>query len=304
MANKIRWYKRDPNAALEGMAVLTLEERGAYNTILDLIYTKDGKVDDDDRFLAGWMRVDVRVWRRIRRRLLDLGKLYIDGTYLRHSRADTEVSRALLRVASAEEAGRASAAKREADRNVSNDLASTDVERTPQLSTTTSTSTYRGPSPTPSPGAAREKEAAEISAVAMADVPISIRADPRMRGLNAWIERLLVEGVHKASIIEGLSRSAVSLDAAPSTFEYFRPAIDRAEAAHRSRPASSGAAVSLDGFHRHIATELAIRRDDLIGHVGADRLASLHTDFIAGTIGMGEILANFRNADWMRSAGA
>ena len=28
----IRWYKRDPDAALNGMAVLTLEERGAYNT--------------------------------------------------------------------------------------------------------------------------------------------------------------------------------------------------------------------------------------------------------------------------------
>jgi len=41
MANQTRWYKRDPNAALEGMAVLTLEERGAYNTVLDLIYTHD-----------------------------------------------------------------------------------------------------------------------------------------------------------------------------------------------------------------------------------------------------------------------
>ena len=50
MANQTRWYKRDPNAALEGMAVLTLEERGAYNTVLDLIYTHDGSVDDDDRY--------------------------------------------------------------------------------------------------------------------------------------------------------------------------------------------------------------------------------------------------------------
>jgi len=41
---KVRWYKRDPNAALTGMAGLTLEERGAYNTILDLIYANDGAV--------------------------------------------------------------------------------------------------------------------------------------------------------------------------------------------------------------------------------------------------------------------
>ena len=38
----VKWYKRDPNAALTGMASLTLEERGAYNTILDLIYAHDG----------------------------------------------------------------------------------------------------------------------------------------------------------------------------------------------------------------------------------------------------------------------
>ena len=30
-----KWHKRDRNAALRGMAALTLEERGAYNTILD-----------------------------------------------------------------------------------------------------------------------------------------------------------------------------------------------------------------------------------------------------------------------------
>jgi hypothetical protein len=28
----VKWYKRDPNAALTGMASLTLEERGAYRS--------------------------------------------------------------------------------------------------------------------------------------------------------------------------------------------------------------------------------------------------------------------------------
>ena len=36
----LKWYKRDPDAALSGMFELTLEERGAYNTILDLIYSR------------------------------------------------------------------------------------------------------------------------------------------------------------------------------------------------------------------------------------------------------------------------
>lgn len=139
MANQIRWYKRDPNAALEGMAMLTLEERGAYNTTLDLIYSHDGKVDDDDRYLAGWLRVDVRVWRRIRARLLVLGKLYLHAGSLRNERADREVDAALHRVASAAQAGLASAAKRESDRKIINGLASTSVERTSQLPTPTPT---------------------------------------------------------------------------------------------------------------------------------------------------------------------
>lgn len=139
MANQIRWYKRDPNAALEGMAVLTLEERGAYNTVLDLIYSHDGKVDDDDRFIAGWLRVDVRVWRRLRGRLLDLGKLYLHAGFLRNERADREVHAALHRVASAAQAGLASAAKREGDRRIIKGLNSTTVERALQLPTPTPT---------------------------------------------------------------------------------------------------------------------------------------------------------------------
>lgn len=135
--SEIKWYKRDPNASLVGMMCLTLEERGAYNTVLDLIYDNGGKVIDDDRFLAGWMRCDVRVWKRIKNRLLELGKLYNDGDFLRSYAADRGVSDALLRIGSAKEAGRASAAKREAQLKENNDIASTPVERPFQQTTTT-----------------------------------------------------------------------------------------------------------------------------------------------------------------------
>lgn len=108
----IKWYKRDPDAALQGMFELSLEERGAYNTVLDLIYAKSNKLPDDDRFVAGWMRVDVRVWRRIKARLIALRKLRVEGGFLRNGRADVEVDKALLRVLSAADAGRASASKR------------------------------------------------------------------------------------------------------------------------------------------------------------------------------------------------
>jgi uncharacterized protein YdaU (DUF1376 family) len=106
---QIKWYKRDPSAALNGMMELSLEERGAYNTVLDLIYSRDGNLHDDDRFIAGWLRVDVRVWKRIKGALLARGKLYVDGDLLRNERADAEVLSALSRVGSARDAGLASA---------------------------------------------------------------------------------------------------------------------------------------------------------------------------------------------------
>ena len=139
MANHLHWYQRAPKAALEGMAVLTLGERGAYTTILDLIYCHDGCVDDDDRFIAGWLRCDVRVWKRIRARLIKLGKLYVHAGTLGNERADRVVDEALHRVASARHAGLISAAKRGASLKVLKDLASTPVERAFNLLTSTPT---------------------------------------------------------------------------------------------------------------------------------------------------------------------
>jgi len=137
----LRWYKRDPDAALAGMAMLTLEECGAYNLVLDLIYSREGNLKDDDAEMSRLLRCDVRVWRRIRRRLIDLEKLYIHGGCLHNRRADEEITSALHRVASARQAGLASAAKREADRKFYNDLKPTAVQRPYQLLTSTKKNT-------------------------------------------------------------------------------------------------------------------------------------------------------------------
>jgi hypothetical protein len=87
----LKWYKRDPRAALAGMRNLTLEERGAYNTILDLIYIHDGALEDDARFLCKELNTNIRGWRRLKARLLDLGKIYIHAGHIRNERADDEV---------------------------------------------------------------------------------------------------------------------------------------------------------------------------------------------------------------------
>lgn len=109
----LKWYKRDPRAALHGMMVLTLEERGAYNTVLDLIYINDGALKDDAAYICNWLKCDPRTWKRIRTRLIDTGKLYFYAGQLRNERADSESVQALRRVQVAAEA----AEKRWADYN-------------------------------------------------------------------------------------------------------------------------------------------------------------------------------------------
>ena len=123
----IRWYKRDPRAALTGMMELSLEERGAYNTLLDLIYCHDGALNDDPKYIAGWLRCDPRVWKRLRLRLLSCGKLYLNGTQLRNEKADREIDEALGRVLHAAQAGLSSQAKRRAGLNKINVLIATTV---------------------------------------------------------------------------------------------------------------------------------------------------------------------------------
>lgn len=162
---QIKWYKRDPDAALEGMRELSLEERGAYNTILDLIYVRDGNLPDDDRFIAGWLGVDMRVWRRIKKSLIQRGKLYIADGQIRNSRADAVVLEALARVVSAADAGRASAARKVAkSKGISNknsDMASTtvgtdDVTGVQQIKIENKKDIPNGISPPPSPSTKKQ----------------------------------------------------------------------------------------------------------------------------------------------------
>ncbi len=72
------FHKRYHSDALSGMMPLTLEERGAYQTILDLIYDRGGPIVDNQRLLAGYMNVSTRKYRSVRDSLIAKGKIYHD----------------------------------------------------------------------------------------------------------------------------------------------------------------------------------------------------------------------------------
>lgn len=86
------FHKRYHSDALAGMMALTLEERGAYQTLLDLIYDRGGPIADNERLLAGYMGCSVRKWRQLREALLEKRKIHLtSGGEISNVRAEKEL---------------------------------------------------------------------------------------------------------------------------------------------------------------------------------------------------------------------
>lgn len=85
------WYRRFPDNFIAGTVGLTLEEKGAYSLVLDLMYVRGGPVPDEPRYIAGVCNCSVRKWNAIRQRLLDLGKIQVVDGYLTNHRAEEEI---------------------------------------------------------------------------------------------------------------------------------------------------------------------------------------------------------------------
>lgn len=85
------WYRRYPADFINGTFGMTLEEKGAYSLILDLIYARGGPLPDDARSIAGACGCSVRKWTAIRDRLISLGKITVRDGLISNSRADLEL---------------------------------------------------------------------------------------------------------------------------------------------------------------------------------------------------------------------
>ncbi|MBO3760371.1 YdaU family protein [Ciceribacter sp. L1K22] len=90
------YHRRYHGDALQGYRKLTLEERGAYTTILDLIYDEGGPIDDNRRWLAGELNCSLRKVDALLSALLTARKIYITpaGKISNH-RCETELENAL-----------------------------------------------------------------------------------------------------------------------------------------------------------------------------------------------------------------
>jgi uncharacterized protein YdaU (DUF1376 family) len=82
------YYKRCPRDFLDGTIGLSLETKGAYAIVLDLIYMRDGRLPDDARYIAGQLGCSVRKWTAILEELVSAGKLHRSEGIISNSRAD------------------------------------------------------------------------------------------------------------------------------------------------------------------------------------------------------------------------
>ncbi len=90
------WHKRYHGDALTGFMVLTLEERGAFQTLLDMMYDTGGPIPDNEGILARYMGVSIRKWRSLRHSLIEIhGKIGVDEDgKLFNDRAISEIENA------------------------------------------------------------------------------------------------------------------------------------------------------------------------------------------------------------------
>ncbi len=90
---------------LSGTLELSAEQRGAFITVCALYYAKQGRVPDNDHWLAGMCNMSTRKWRKIKSELVSFGKIEIIDGFIYQERAEIELENAMKAKSIAQEKG-------------------------------------------------------------------------------------------------------------------------------------------------------------------------------------------------------
>lgn len=85
------WYAHNPRDFIDGIIGLGPECIGAYITILDLIYLREGPIRNDGRWLSGIMGCSKRLADSLVLKLIEAGKLTLIDGHLSNVRAEFEL---------------------------------------------------------------------------------------------------------------------------------------------------------------------------------------------------------------------
>jgi uncharacterized protein YdaU (DUF1376 family) len=73
------YFKFYPRDWLDATRNMTLEERGAYIDIIALTMEQEGGLRDDDKWIAHNLHIGTRKWRPMKARLIEAGKIRLEG---------------------------------------------------------------------------------------------------------------------------------------------------------------------------------------------------------------------------------
>lgn len=117
------YHFRYHDDALRGYRKLSLEERGAYTTLLDLMYSDQEYLQDNERILAAEMGVSTRKYRSLRDSLVRKGKIYfVAEGLLSNKRFEDEIARREERRVSAQTRGKLGGRKKHENQKFRNKI--------------------------------------------------------------------------------------------------------------------------------------------------------------------------------------
>lgn len=129
------WYKCFPRDFNDGMVGLSLEERGAYITILNVIYARGAPIQDDAGYFKALLCCSSKAWTKIRASLIVKRKLFevnFNGELcLMNRRAADEIGRRGEISEIRSDAGHQGGLKTQSKRRENNDLGKANEQQTP-----------------------------------------------------------------------------------------------------------------------------------------------------------------------------
>lgn len=217
------WYKRYGADFVHGTLGMTLEEKGAYSIVLDLIYDRQGPIPDDARYIAGACGCSVRKWNAIRERLIDIGKIVVRGDMISNFRAEKELENAAKTSRKLAESGRKGGEKSGETRRANkenNDLDEASLKNNRSIARVPEARSQKSEIPPKSPKGDGERKLTPREKAKALDLPESIpseawsdwvdhrfdrdRKPPTGKALQAWItklDRMASDGHPPAAVI-------------------------------------------------------------------------------------------------------
>lgn len=235
------WHKRYHSDALTGFMSLSLEERGAYQTVLDMIYDRGGPIVDNDRLLAGYMGVSLRKWTSLRDSLVAKGKITRADGHISNDRAISEIEKAAKTSRKHAENGSKGGYKSGEIRKKGNENNGGDEAG---LEAGSSLSRYQIPEAAKA-ASARDEQVNALAHEITAGTPLSSPEPGRIAEQQSLVRGWIEAGADPDTIRKIVRERLAATSSAPRTLRWFDGAVRDAIIAKQTASTSPEAAAAL-----------------------------------------------------------